>query len=272
MEIEFKTFAVVNGNKVSFRQLEILSSIKKYGSKTATARALGISVPVVHKYMTLMENTVGAKLMISTPVGTKLTETGLKLLEMFSIMTERCKNNHDFTVSCSPVTEELVIHAISLSKVKANVVVSDDCTNIRLLKEGHSDMIILDDPQFLEEVDNFEWDIVGYMDMIHVDNGPLYIKYKYGAQRIAYAQLDTSGKKYEITSETCYVPDLLNSNKSFFIDEILLFRRGVKLKSATEKSLLRHSITAVYRKSNSKVAHILRILQSKTDSEYYLKR
>lgn len=272
MDVEFKVYVIVNGNKVSSRQLEVLSLIKKYGSKTAAARALGISIPVVHRYMALMENTVGAKLMISTPIGTKLTETGLKLLETFNIMSERCKNDHNFTVSCSPVTEELLMHAISLSKVKASIVVSDDCTNIRSLKEGYSDMIILDDPQFLEEIDNFEWETLGCMDMIHVDNGPLYIKYKYGAQRIAYAQLDMSGKKYEITSETYHIPDLLNSNRSFFIDEVLLFKRGIKLKSATEKSLLRHSITAVYRRGNYKVAHILKTLQSKTDFEYYLKR
>ena len=102
------------------------------------------------------------------------------------------------------------------------------------------------------------------MDMIHVDNGPSYIKYKYGAQRIAFAQLDLTGKEYKITGETCYLPDLINSNKSFFIDEFLLMKKGIKLKSATDKTLLRHSITAVFRREDRDITRLLRALQSKS--------
>ena len=101
------------------------------------------------------------------------------------------------------------------------------------------------------------------MDHVHVDNGPSYIRYKYGAQRIAYAQLDLSGKEYKITGETCYLPDLLNSKKSFFIDEFLLLKKGIKLKSATDKTLLRHSITAVFRREDRDVTRLLRVFQSK---------
>ena len=107
------------------------------------------------------------------------------------------------------------------------------------------------------------WAEVGYMDMIHVDNGPSYIRYKYGAQRIAYAQLDLTGVEYKVTGETCYLPDLLNSNKSFFIDEFLLLKKGIKLKSATDKTLLRHSITAVFRREEKEITRLLRVLQSK---------
>ena len=263
MDIEVRTYMVIDGNSISSRQLEVLSAIRRYGSKTAAAKALGISPPVVHKYMAAMEEAVGTHLMASTATGTELTEMGLRLLELADIMTERCSDDRGFTISCSPVTEELVMHAVSASKVKANIIVSDDHTNIHSLKGGYSDMIILDDPQNLEEVDDYEWAEVGYMDMIHVDNGPSYIRYRYGAQRIAYAQLDLSGKVYKVTGETCYLPDLINSNKSFFIDEFLLLRKGIKLKSATDKTLLRHSITAVFRREDRDVTRILRVLQSK---------
>ena len=263
VEIEVKTFMVINGNSISSRQLEVLSAIKEYGSKTAAAKALGISTPVVHKYMAAMEEAVGVRLMASTATGTELTEMGLRLLEVSDIMRERCSDDRGFTISCSPVTEELVMHAVSASKVKADILISDDRTNIRSLKEGYSDMIILDDPQHLEEVEDFMWAEVGYMDMIHVDNGPSYIRYKYGAQRIAYAQLDLTGVEYKVTGETCYLPDLLNSNKSFFIDEFLLLKKGIKLKSATDKTLLRHSITAVFRREEKEITRLLRVLQSK---------
>ena len=263
MEIEVKTFMVIDGNSISARQLEVLSAIKRYGSKTAAAKALGISAPVVHKYMAAMEEAVGTHLMASTATGTELTEMGLRLLELSDIMSERCSDDRGFTISCSPVTEELVMHAVSKSKVKADILISDDETNIHSLKAGYSDIIILDDPQHLEEVDDYEWAEVGYMDMIHVDNGPSYIRYRYGAQRIAFAYLDLTGKEYKVSGETCYLPDLLNSGKSFFIDEFLLMRKGIKLKSATEKSLLRHSITAVFRREDRDVTRLLRVLQSK---------
>ena len=263
MAIEVKTTIVIDGKNISPRQLEVLSAIRTYGSKTAAARALGISTPVVHRYMAAMEEATGTRLMASTATGTELTEMGLRMLEISDIMKERCADDRAFTISCSPVTEELVMHAVSASRVKADILISDDLTNIRYLKAGYSDMIILDDPQHLELVDDYLWAEVGYMDMIHVDNGPSYIRYKYGAQRIAFAQLDLTGVTYKITGETCYLPDLLNSNKSFFIDEFLLLKKGIKLKSATDKTLLRHSITAVYRREEKEVTRLLRALQSK---------
>ena len=155
------------------------------------------------------------------------------------------------------------MQAVSNTKVKASIIVSDDYTNIRSLKQGMSDMIILDDPQLLSEVDDYEWLDVGYMDMIHVDNGPSYIRYRYGAQRIAYEQLELMGVKYSIDAETYLLSDLMDSNKSFFVDEYLLQRKGLKIKSATDKRLLRHSITAVYRREVKEITRVLRYLQSK---------
>lgn len=263
VEIEVRTYMTVNGSNITSRQLEVLAAIDRFGSKTAAAKELGISPPVVHKYMVAMEKVCGEHLMLSTPNGTELTPMGKSLLEVANMMEERCSDDRHFVISCSPVTEDLVKQSLSASKVKGSVIVSDDYTNIRSLKQGYSDIIILDDPQLLSEVEDYEWLDVGYMDMIHVDNGPSYLRYKYGAQRIAYAQLDLMGVQYKIEGETHLLQDLLNSNKSFFVDEVLLMRIGVKIKSSMDKHLLRHSITAVYRKEMKEITRILRFLQSK---------
>ncbi len=263
VEIEVRTYMTVNGRNISTRQLEVLSAINKFGSKTAAAKELGISPPVVQRYMAQMEDVAGTRLMASTPNGTELTETGLRLLEIADMMEYRCTDYRDFTISCSPVTEELVMQAVSNTKVKASIIVSDDYTNVRSLKQGMSDIIILDDPQLLSEVDDFQWLDVGYMDMIHVDKGSSYIRYRYGAQRIAYEQLDFMGIKYSIDAETCLLSEMIDSKKSFFIDEYLLQKKGLKIKSATDKHLLRHSITAVYRREVKEITRILRYLQSK---------
>lgn len=263
MEIEARTYMVVNGNNLTSRQLDVLAAVRECGSKTAAAKKLGISPPVVHKYMVSMERIIGSKLMLSTPTGTELTELGERLLEVYWMMEARCSDDRMFTISCSPVTEDLIMQAVSQSKVRANIIVSDDYTNINSLKRGYSDMIVLDDPQLLEMVDDYEWSEVGYMDMIHVDNGPSYIRYKYGAQRIAYAYLDSVGADYKIDSDTYLLSDLIGSKKSFFVDEFLLLKKGIKLQSATNKQFLRHSITAVYRREEKEITRLLRILQSK---------
>ena len=41
-------------------------------------------------------------------------------------------------------------------------------------------------------------------------------------------------------------------------------KRGIKLKSATDKILLRHSITAVFRREDKDITRLLRALQSKS--------
>ena len=71
------------------------------------------------------------------------------------------------------------------------------------------------------------------------------------------------GVKYSIDAETYLLSDLMDSNKSFFVDEYLLQRKGLKIKSATDKRLLRHSITAVYRREVKEITRVLRYLQSK---------
>ncbi|MCQ2086283.1 MAG: LysR family transcriptional regulator [archaeon] len=263
MKIEVGVSIIVNGKNLTSRRLDTLLAIEKYGSKTAAAKKLGLSVPVVHKYISLMEELTESKLVLSTATGTKLTDIGKKLMKIYEMIKARCEDDIPFTISCSPVTENLIMHSIAHCKLNANIIVSDDYTNINSLKRGYSDMIILDDPQNLEMVDNYDWSEIGYMDMIHVDNGPSYVRYKYGAQRIAYSHLDLIGKKYKIVHETCDLSDLINSKKSFFVDEILLSKRDIKFDSSTDKKLLRHAITAVYRDEKREVPFLLKTLQSR---------
>lgn len=264
MEIEVKTSMVINGKTVTNRQLEVFAMVAECGSKTAAAKKLKLSVPVVHNYMVSFEKAAATKLMASTPRGTELTEMGIRILDIYRNMQNRCEDERTFTISCSPVTEELIMQAVSETKIDGNIIVSDDETNIRSLKQGFTDIVILDDPILLDEVEDYEWSEVGYMDMIHVDKGESYIRYRYGAQRIAYEQMIVDGKKFSIDDETCLIDDLLKSNRSFFIDEYLLLRKGTKVESSTNKQLYRHSITAIYRRDNRDISRLIRFLQSKS--------
>lgn len=261
MEISVRTEQIINGRVITNRQLETLAAVAETGSKTAAARKLGISVPVVHRYVATIEEAVGSPITLSTPAGTKLTEEGKIVLETFVTMELRCSDDHNFTVCCSPVAEDLMMSVLSALKMTdVELVVSDDEHNIRMMKENLADFAIIDDPLYLFDADEFEGIEIGYMGMVFVDNGPSFIRYRYGAQRVAFMFLDTMDHKYTIESETFSLPELLGSKKSYFVDEFLLLRKGIKMKSAIDPKVLRHAITAIYRREDKTVSKLVKAL------------
>lgn len=264
MEIRTETYQVINGNTVTNRQLEVLSAVGKYGSMTAAATALEISVPVVHKYVSQIEKAAGVPISESTPMGTRLTEAGQKIVDLHNATELRCRHDRRFTVCCSPVTEDLMMSVLSALKLtEAELIISDDENNLRMMKEDLADYALLDDPMYLFEAEEFEWAEVGYMGMVMVDNGPSFIKYRYGAQRVAYMYLDSEDRDYKIDSVTYSLPELLGSKKSFFIDEFLLVRRGLRLKSAVDPKMLRHTINSIYRKETKTIERLNKALISR---------
>ena len=261
MDISVESSQVINGRKVSVRQLEALLAVQEEGSQTAAARRLGISVPVVHKYIRAVEEAVGAPVLRTTPAGSSLTEEGERVAALARSMGHRCETERGFTVCCSPVTEDLTMSVLSSLKIQgANIVVSDDEYNIRMMREDRADIAIIDDPLYLFDAEEFEMEEIGYMGMVLVDNGSSFIRYKYGAQRVAFMYLDSEDRQYTIDSETFSLPELLGSNKSFFVDEFLLTRRNIRLKSAVDPMMLRHAITAIYRKETRNVSRLIKAL------------
>ncbi len=262
MDISVRTEQTINGQLVTNRQLETLAAVAKAGSKTAAAKKLGISVPVVHRYISSIEEAAGAPVTVSTPAGTKLTEEGKKILETYVTTELRCSDDHKFTVCCSPVTEDLMMSVLSALKMSdVELVISDDVHNIRMMRENLADFAVIDDPLYLFDAEEFEGIEIGYMGMVFVDNGQSFIRYRYGAQRVAYMFLDTMGRDYTIEAETFSLPELLGSKKSYFVDEFLLLRKGIKLKSAVDPKVLRHAITAIYRKEDKTINRLVKALQ-----------
>lgn len=168
---------------------------------------------------------------------------------------------------CSPVTSDLVTSVFSsLGITDAEVVVSDDEHNIRAMAEGLADMAVIDDPLYVYEMDEygFESDEVGNLGMVFVDNGDSFIRYKYGAQRVAFMYLDSLKRKYTVDAETYSLTEMLGSNKSFFVDEVLLMRKGLRIKSAADPKVLRHVVTAVYDRSDRAAVRIVNALKRRS--------
>ncbi len=263
MDIKVRTSLLVEGQSVTARQIEVLKAIRDGGSKNAAAKALGISPPVVHRYMDSLEKGIGHPLLKSTPNGTRLTDEALAILETAEAAELRNNPAKRFTVACTPVTQELIMAVLSHTRIKAELIIADDLSNIRMLREGSVSLIVLDDPLHLFDLEDFQWTEIGHMDMVHVDNGPSYIRYRYGAQRIAYEFLDMSGVEYTVDAETYLLSELLESGKSFFVDEFLLMRKGLQIRSSTDKSLLRHTINAVYRRETPCVQRLLKAIRAR---------
>lgn len=253
----------VNGVRITDKQLRALKALKGEGSKAAAARSLGVSAPVLHRNIQNLERGIGRKLVVSTPRGTRLTEEARHIIQEHSAIDNRLRHRTRFRVACTPVTEHLMMAIMSASSESMDLVISDDDNNVRDLDAGLVDLIILDDPQFLYDLDDVLWDEVGETSMVHVDRGPRYIRYRYGAQRIAYLHLDSRGTEYKVERTTMLLDELLESGMSFFVDEILLLRRKLHLRSDTDERLLRHSISAVYRSPSPQVEMLVRSLRSR---------
>lgn len=264
VDISVQSSQIINGKPVTARQLEALLAVQDTGSQTAAARRLGISVPVLHRYISFIEDAAGAPVIRSTPAGSTLTDEGEEIAEVARSMAYRCETDRGFTVCCSPVTEDLMMSVISSVKIpKAHIIVSDDEYNIHLMREDKADLAIIDDPLYLFDAEEFEMEEIGYMGMVLVDNGPSFIRYKYGAQRVAFMYLDSEDREYTIDSETFSLPELLGSNKSFFIDEFLLTRRNLRLKSAVDPKILRHAITAIYRRESRNITRVMKAIAAR---------
>lgn len=97
--------------------------------------------------------------------------------------------------------------------------------------------------------------------MIHLDKGPSYVRYRYGAQRIGFRHLDSLGLEYSIDGTSRYLPSLLRSNKSCFIAESLALKKGLKLSSATDPNLLAYRILALFRAEKDSITWLVRELK-----------
>ncbi|UCG68701.1 MAG: LysR family transcriptional regulator [Thermoplasmata archaeon] len=243
---------IVNNVPISTRQIEVLTTIASIKSQNKAAKALGISVPVLHRHIKDLENKLGMNLISTTPQGTILTENGRKIIEEYNRFLKRTEPTQKPVVACSPLFSNLVLEAVSAAEregYEINILIGDDELNNNYLSMGLVDVVIFDDPIFvyrMKETDQrHEIKEVVKDTLIHVNRGNKYLRYRYGAQRIGFSNLDLEGVSYEVVGETRDFMRLLKSENSFFINRSLAVREGLDLVSDTPLNLLIHSIFAL---------------------------
>ena len=253
----------VNGAGLTPHQLDVLLAVHQEGSQRKAGQKLGIATPVVHRYLFQMEAKTGVKLLKTSPLGTSLTVEGKQIALEYSALLARMKDDGATVVGGTISTEDLLLSVLSRldGEAKYDLIIADDERNVRDFEAGLMDLVLLDDPLYAYEVDNAQIEEIAGDRLIHVDKGPSYMRYRYGAQRIGFRHLDSIGASYTVDGLTRYLPSLLRSNKSCFIAESLALRKGLKLSSSTDPNLLSYRILAIYRREKETISWLLRELK-----------
>lgn len=243
IELEPVVCFLANKKKLSVRQLECLAEISRMRSQLKAAGRLGISAPVLNKYIRRAESSLGFPLVKKVPFGSALTPEGRALVEDYKKFSRRIEKRNCVTVGCTPITQDIAIKANASGFC---IHIGDDRENLRLLEAGMLDLVIFDDPLYV-----YNWEGGGehydifFDTLLHVRRGKEYAIFKYGAQRLGLEYLERNKIEHSVKREVSSLQALLDSKLSFFINKSLADREELKLKSATPLSEFRHAIVAL---------------------------
>jgi molybdate transport repressor ModE-like protein len=259
VKLEPRVALEVNGVDLTSHQLEVITAIYHHGSQRSAARSLGITTPVLNRYVRQIEAKTEVKIAESTPAGTVLTQDGEEIAKEYMALRARMSKSTSLVVGCTIITEDLLLS--SLSKVdpegRVDLIISDDQRNLKDFRAGMMDLVVLDDPLCAFDEGEAMFDEIGFDRLLHVDRGSTYLRFLYGAQRIGFKHLEVSGRTYRVERAERSLTSLMHSNMSFFVNESLAARKGLKIKSDTDPRLLRHEIIALYREERPDIASLL---------------
>jgi len=263
-EIEPSVSLRIGGRHLTTRQLEVLSAIHREGSQNRAAARLGISTSVLHRYVSQMEGKVGRPLVVTSPAGSELNELGLRIAMEYEALEARMGRGTSMVVGGTIVTEELLLNALSKMDREGlcELIISDDARNLKDFQAGMMDLMVIDDPLYLYDLEDVIWQEVATDRLLHVDNGPKYGRFMYGAQRIGFRHLELTGSRYEVEGAYRSLSALQRSGLSFFVNESLALRKRLDLRSATDPSLLEHRINAVYREESKFIRDLVVALRN----------
>lgn len=253
----------VGKRTLTTRQLEVLQAVYEEGSQNRAAARLGISTPVLNRYIAQIEAKVGTGLTVATPRGTTLNGEGERIALEFIALRRRVAPSGGTVVGGTVITEEMLLTAMTVAdpEGECDLIISDDQRNLKDFRAGLMDVVVLDDPLNLFDLEGVSWQEIATDRLLHVDHGPRYAGCMYGAQRIGFRHLESIGAEHSVV-RTFRSPELMAaSGLSFFINESLALRKGLRIRSDTDPARLVHKINAVYRQETSRVRKLVSALR-----------
>ncbi len=240
---------VSEGHEITHRQLEALAALHAKGSMQKAAASLGVSTPVLHKYVREIEGKSDLKIVTTTSKGSKLTADGVDLLSRFKAYEMRLEDRKELRVAGTVVSERCLLSAateLSDAGKACSVVISTDEQNIRLLDERRVDCVVLDDAAFaVEHAQEADTSEIGTDILLVKETGTRYARTVFGAQRLAFRYLKEKDIPYEI-ARVVHEPTMLDrTDLSYFVNKSLVHNGIVRAEGARDAKWSLHSITAL---------------------------
>ncbi|MBU0685265.1 MAG: LysR family transcriptional regulator [Thermoplasmatota archaeon] len=252
---------VSEGQEITHRQMEALAALHEKGSMRKAAEAIGVSTPVLHKYVREIEVKAEANLITSTSKGSRLTEAGLELLRRFRAYELRLKDEDVLRVAGTVVTERCLLSAateLSDNGIACHVTISTDEMNMRLMDEMRLDCVILDDAIFaMEKAQDIQSTEIGSDMLLLKETGSRYARLGFGAQRLAFRYLDEKGIPHDVV-RTIYEPTMVDrTDLSYFVNKSLVRNAIVRADGAKDQKWSIHSVIALQCSENENISAFL---------------
>jgi DNA-binding transcriptional LysR family regulator len=240
---------VTDGQEITHRQMEALVAVHEKGTMTRAAVALGISTPVIHKYVHEIEDKAGEDLVRTTSKGSKLTARGVEFLRKFRAYESRLVDDKQLRIAGTPVSQRCILTAateLSAGGKDCSITISADELNLRLMAENRVDCVVLDDAVFaVEKAPEAEISEVGSDMLMLKDVGQRFARTRFGAQRLGFRYLEDKQIPHEIAREV-FEPTMLDHlDLSYFVNRSLVRTGVVKALGAKDQPWSVHSISAL---------------------------
>lgn len=249
MAISPRVILVTEEGEVTYRQLEALFAVRKEGSMKKAATALGISTPVLHKYVKEAEERCGERLVRSDNRGTTLTPSGAALLSKLEALRLRTEERESLHVAGTLVSELCLLSAASTLAqrgIDCRVTISTDEENLRAMDEMRVDCVIVDDPlRAMELAEKIEGVEIAPDMLLLRRSGNDFARLAFGAQRLGFRYLEQEGIEHTI-AKVMFEPALLDrTDLSYFVNRSLMKRGILAAEGAEEQGWSVHSIVAL---------------------------
>lgn len=240
---------VSEGNEITHRQLEALRAVHAKGSMQKAAASIGVSTPVLHKYVREIESKADLEVVSTTSKGSKLTGAGLDLLRRFKAYEKRLEDSKDLRIAGTPITERCILSAATELSDKGRacrVVISTDEENLRLVEEMRVDCVLLDDAMLaMERAQDTEAAEIGTDMLLLRDAGTRFAQLPFGAQRLGFRYLKEKDIPHEI-ARVIHEPTMLDrTDLSYFVNKSLVRNGVVKAEGARDQKWSLHSIVGL---------------------------
>ena len=242
---------VSDGQEITHRQMEALAALQVKGSMKKAAAFLGLSTPVLHKYIREIEEKSGLGLVSSTSRGSKLTADGVELLNRFRAYERRLDDHPEvLKVAGTIVSETILLTAATIlsdAHKAVQVIISTDEANIHLAEERRVDAVILDDAMYaMEGAPDLPNSEVGSDMLLLRDSGSRFAKLAFGAQRLGFRYLKEKDIPHEI-DRTIFEPSMVDhTDLSYFVNKSLVHAGRIRAAGAKDQPWSLHAIVALH--------------------------